>query len=77
MHFYVPYTYTLQGRTFAEIDELYARKVPKRQWAKAQTSTDAKYASIVSVDVFRHASVVRGMSVDFRDTKSGSEKQEV
>lgn len=57
----IVFTYSLvpetKGRTFGEIQELYDRKVPKRKWATAVTSTDAKHASVVAAPVFRNASV--------------------
>lgn len=58
--FLVPET---KGRTFAEIDELYARNVPRRQWTKAETSTHAKHASVVSTADFARASVIGGLEV--------------
>lgn len=59
--FLVPET---KGRTFAEIDELYARNVPRRQWVKAQTSTNAKHASIIPNDEFRRATVAGSVQFD-------------
>lgn len=56
--FLVPET---KGRTFAEIDELYARNVPRRQWTKAETSTHAKHASVVTAADFSRASVIGGV----------------
>lgn len=58
--FLVPET---KGRTFAEIDELYARNVPRRQWTKAETSTHAKHASVVPSASFARASVIGGLGV--------------
>ena len=49
VYFLVPET---KGRTFAEIDEMYYRKVPKRKWASYVTSTEAKAASVVPTDQF-------------------------
>ena len=47
--FLVPET---KQRTFAEIDEMYAAKVPKHKWKNYQTSTDARKATIVPTEVF-------------------------
>ena len=41
-----------KGRTFAEIDEMYYHKVPKRKWASYVTSTEAKSASVVPTEQF-------------------------
>ena len=61
VYFLVPET---KGRTFAEIDELYARNVPRRKWTKAETSTHAKHASVVSTEVFGRGSVVGSVVFD-------------
>lgn len=55
VYFLVPET---KGRTFAEIDELYARNVPRRQWTKAETSTHAKHAKFVPAETFARASII-------------------
>ncbi|KAJ5099172.1 hypothetical protein N7532_006173 [Penicillium argentinense] len=39
MYFYMPET---RGRTFAEIDEMYAAKVPARKWRSYKTSAEAR-----------------------------------
>ena len=45
VYFYLPET---RGRSFAEIDEMYDKKIPMRQWRKFETSTEAKQAKVVS-----------------------------
>lgn len=47
-----------KGCTFTEIDELNARNVPRRQWTKAETSTHAKHASIVTAASFARVTVI-------------------
>jgi sugar porter (SP) family MFS transporter len=42
------------GRTFAEIDEMYAQKVPVREWKNYQTSAIARQAVVVSEKNFVH-----------------------
>jgi len=50
-YFFLPET---AGRTFAEIDELYALKVPARKWKGYQTSASACQAVVVADAKFVH-----------------------
>lgn len=46
-----------KGRTYAEIDEMYDKKVPMWKWSKYETSTEAKQAAEVNEKLVHEAGV--------------------
>jgi MFS family permease len=52
--FYYLFLPETAGRTFAEIDEMYAQKVPIRKWKKYETSAEARQAVVVSDSAVMH-----------------------
>ncbi|UKZ91478.1 uncharacterized protein TrAFT101_006456 [Trichoderma asperellum] len=42
-----------KGRTYAEIDEMYDKKVPMRNWSKYETSTEAKQSNLKAGNTLR------------------------
>lgn len=47
-----------RGRTYAEIDEMYDKKVPMWRWSSFETSTEAKQANLVSEKMLHKDEVV-------------------
>lgn len=57
MAFVIVWSYLLmpetKGRTYAEIDEMYDKKVPMRKWSTYETSTEAKQGSLTAGNTIR------------------------
>ncbi|KAM0452068.1 hypothetical protein ACHAPV_009692 [Trichoderma viride] len=57
MAFVIVWSYFLmpetKGRTYAEIDEMYDKKVPMRNWSTYETSTEAKQGNVMAENTVR------------------------